>query len=407
MVQPAAQNQRNPENATSPRRLLTLLFVGNLAMYPTLFGVPGLLLPSQLETIDAAGKVANFALIAALAAAVGAIAQPVAGAFSDRARPRFGRRPFLISGAAVAAVLLWLLGLASTILAVLLLWSAAMLALNVYQAAIVALVPDHIARERRGRASSLIAVTVPIGLVLGLAVGAGSAPSLAYGILGGLLLAAAVVILIWLPADTSPLSVGRRTAGWEALRHRDFRLALAGRFGLFLGFLLVDNFLLFVLQDYSGVPAGWTAEVGVLTVGVISAAGLLATSAVCGILSDRIGRRKLFVLVGLVLYAVAVVPVLLMPNWTTMVVFALVGGLGFGCYYALDTAIGSLVLPSRHDHARDLGIFNLGYVAATIAGPILGGVLIGATANYQVLFVAGLALAAAGTADVLAIRSIR
>ena len=145
-----------------------------------------------------------------------------------------------------------------------------------------------------------------------------------------------------------------------------------------MGFLFVDNFLLFVLQDYSGVPAGWTAEVGVLTVGVISAAGLLATSAACGILSDRIGRRKLFVLVGLALHAVAVVPVLLVPTWTTMVIFALVGGLGFGCFYALDTAIGSLVLPSRHDHARDLGIFNLGYVAATIVGPILGGALIGA-----------------------------
>ncbi len=179
--------QRTTEEVRRARRHLVgrprSPFVGNLAMYPTLFGVPGLLSASQVATIDAAGR---WSILPDRRAGAAVAGLPTGGGrVLGPARPRFGRRPFLISGAAIAAVLLWLLGLASTIPAVLLLWSAAMLALNVYQAALVALVPDHIAPERRGTASSMIAVTVPIGLVIGLTVGAGSAPSLAYGILGG------------------------------------------------------------------------------------------------------------------------------------------------------------------------------------------------------------------------------
>ena len=235
VVQPAAQNQRNPENATPPRRLLTLLFVGNLAMYPTLFGVPGLLLPSQLATIDAAGKVANFAVIAAVAATVGAIAQPVAGAFSDRARPRFGRRPFLISGAAVAAVLLWLLGLAVDDPRGLLCgrrpcWP------NVYQAAIVAVVPDQIARERRGRFFDDRGDRA-IGLVLGLTVGAAAhrrwRTDTRRTAAGG-----AVVILIGCPLYSPLASAGGR-------RWRVCGTATSGGVGRPIGLFwlsFVDNF---------------------------------------------------------------------------------------------------------------------------------------------------------------------
>ncbi|MFE3060615.1 hypothetical protein [Nocardia sp. NPDC059239] len=57
-----------PSTRTTPTRgLLPLLFAGNAAMYAPYIGVGSVLLPLQIEHIDAASKVANLGLVVASA----------------------------------------------------------------------------------------------------------------------------------------------------------------------------------------------------------------------------------------------------------------------------------------------------------------------------------------------------
>lgn len=68
--------------------LLSLLAVGNIAMYMVYMGVGQVLLPLQVEAIDPADKVANFGLVSGISAIFATLFNPLAGVLSDRSRRR-------------------------------------------------------------------------------------------------------------------------------------------------------------------------------------------------------------------------------------------------------------------------------------------------------------------------------
>ena len=69
-----------------------------------------LLLPQQLEDIDAAGKVGALGWVTGAGAAIAVLVTPLAGALSDRTTSRWGRRlPWLVGGTLLAAGALALL----------------------------------------------------------------------------------------------------------------------------------------------------------------------------------------------------------------------------------------------------------------------------------------------------------
>jgi hypothetical protein len=59
-----------------------------------------------------------------------------------------------------------------------------------------------------------------------------------------------------------------------------------------------------------------------------------------------------------------------------MIGFAMVGGVTFGIYDAVDTAVMSEVLPSSGSRARDLGIANTGGQVLAPVACALGAALI-------------------------------
>jgi MFS family permease len=72
-----------------------------------------LLLPLQLEDVDAAHKVRDFGLVNGVAGVAALLALPVFGALCDRTRSRFGRRRVWVAGGvAVYVVGLLLTGVA-------------------------------------------------------------------------------------------------------------------------------------------------------------------------------------------------------------------------------------------------------------------------------------------------------
>jgi MFS family permease len=93
------------------RRWITLIALANLGLYLGYRGPISVLLPNQVQAIAGpAHKVAVLGVVAGIGAAVAMIANPVAGALSDRTVSRFGRRrPWIACGAVAGAAALVLL----------------------------------------------------------------------------------------------------------------------------------------------------------------------------------------------------------------------------------------------------------------------------------------------------------
>ena len=93
-----------------------------------------MLLPNQVLAIDEANKVSNLAIVTTVSFIFTLFAQPIVGALSDRTRSRLGRRaPWMILGAAVAAVFLVGLGSLSSIVWITVFWVVIQVALNALQ----------------------------------------------------------------------------------------------------------------------------------------------------------------------------------------------------------------------------------------------------------------------------------
>ena len=86
---------------------------------------------------------------------------------------------------------------------------------------------------------------------------------------------------------------------------------------------------------------------------------VVAASLIGGRLSDRTGRRKMFVLTASIVYGVAMFVIAIASNFNGFLVGMAIGGLGFGVYVSVDLALVADVLPDKDSAAKDLGVFNI------------------------------------------------
>lgn len=410
-------------SARVPGRFLGLLLVGNLAMFGLFQGIQQILLPSQVADIDPAGKVAAYGVLASLGAGVAAVGNPLFGALSDRTRGRFGRRaPWLLAGAIVAFLALLLLGGMRSLFTLGVVYVAVMAAMSAYQAVIGALVPDRVPEARRGLVSSLIGVATTVGVLLGV----NGASALAgnriagYAVLGAVLVVATILLVTLsrdpVPgaaapaADTEhvplPVRLGRF---FSSLADRDFRWAFVARVLMMAGYWTINTYLLYTLTDYIGTEAipGGNASTAVATLATVSMVTMFVTTLFSGALSDRLNRRKAFVIVSSMGMAAAAVIPLVSPTWTGMLLYSALSGLFFGIYGAVDQAIMTLVLPKAENTGRDLGLLNVATTGPQIAGPFIAAAIIGLTGGYGGLFAFVIVTALLGAVAIVPIRKIR
>jgi len=135
---------------------------------------------------------------------------------------------------------------------------------------------------------------------------------------------------------------------------------------------------------------------------------LVVASLASGRLSDRTGRRKLFVLTGSIVYGLALFVVAVASHFNGFLVGMAISGLGFGMYMAVDLALVADVLPDQDNIAKDLGVFNIaGALPFAIAPAIAPVILALGGGSYGVLYaVAGLC-AIVGAGAILRVRGVR
>jgi len=387
-----------------------------LALFATYAAFISVLLPARVAELDPSNKVAALATISTTAFAVTAIAQPLVGALSDRTRSRLGRRlPWMIAGAALGGVAIGLMGDAPTVLTVGLLWAVAQVALHGLEVSADAYLVDAFAQERRGTAAGVTG----FALVAGTAVGAVLTGSFAARpVVASWSLAAAVglsvVVFAVLVRDRAaparqvrqPFLVALRAAAAASAAHPDFVKILVWRIAYSIAYSVVFAYLLYVLTDLVGVPKDDAARmVAVATVSGSAAAAVTVIGG--GWLSDRLGRRRLFILVGNGAIIAGNLLLLIRPTVSTVIVAAILFGAGLGLSISCGRALASQVLPSpQNGAATGLGLLSTAANVGQAAAPAIGGLVIG-LGGYPAAFALSIAGAGIGAVAVAMVRTVR
>jgi MFS family permease len=414
-----------PDAATEPTRRvggrwIALIALANLGLYLGYIGPISVLLPNQVQAIaGAAHKVAVLGWVTGIGAAVAMIANPVAGALSDRTASRFGRRrPWIVSGALAGAAALVLLAGQHTIAGVVVAWCLAQAGLNAMQASVTAGVPDQVPAGQRGAVSGWIGLPQTLGVLLAVVlvtdVVSGNA---GYVLIGGCVLACALPYAVTAPDVLLPREQ-RPAFDWRAFarsfwlsprRYPDFGWAWLTRFAVNLGNAMTLLYLLYFLRDrlhYSRLFPGHKAEDGLVVLILLYLAGVVLTAVAGGVVSDRTGRRKLPVMVSGLVMAVAAVMLAVWPSWPAAMAAAAIMGLGYGVYLSVDQALVTQVLPSAAGRAKDLGLINIANSGPQVLAPAIAAPLVSALGGYPTLYLTVAACTVLGAVCVLRIRSV-
>lgn len=373
---------------------------------------------SLLSDFEAA-RANGLALVTTTSAIIVMILQPVIGVLSDRTRSRLGRRaPWILYAGLIGAVLLVAVRYAPSLVVLVVLWSATELALNVAGNPLQATVADRVPRDRRGRVTSWTSMGAIIGGILG-GIGAGAL----FGLVGldfylilGLVVAIATVLFVTRNRDETSIDLKREPFAWRpflvgyasALKARNYRWLWVSRVLFFFGYSTSTVLSLYMLQSYV-TPALSAAEASSM-VPVLGIAGIpftLLAVAISGRLSDRVGRRKPFIVVASLLMAMSMAIPLLSPTLPALFAQVIITGLAFGIYLPVDNAMFIDVLPDPARAGRDLGLaivaMNLGQALA----PALAAAVVSLTGGYQLVWGAALVLVALATLTVAPIRERR
>ncbi|WP_045823782.1 MFS transporter [Williamsia herbipolensis] len=360
-------------------------------------------------------SVTTFGVVSGISAVFALIAFPLTGALSDRTRSRFGRRrPWIVGGVLLFAGALAILGTRHGLVGITVCWCVAIVGFSTASAALTALIGDRVPVAQRGVVSSWVSAPQAIGVIVG--IGLISALGLSTG--AGSLVVAALLVVCVLPfvitvddpphpaRDRERLTVAGVVAElWVSPReHPDFGWTLLGRILVNVGNALGTSLLLYYLQFGLRVD---DAQGDLLLLTAIYMVFVISAAIGSGILSDRIGRRKPFVLAAGALQGLAAAAIAISAGVPTTMVAAALLGAGFGSFLGVDQALATQVLPSADHTGKDLGIMNIAMAVPQALGPLLGAGIVAATGGFVALFTVSAILGIAGGLSVLRVRSDR
>jgi MFS family permease len=387
------------------------------------------LVPAVLTVAIRANEIdhANATDILSVAVGLGAlfsfIGFPVFGRLSDRSVSRLGRRrPFLILGGVLFAIAAVVFLVADTVPLLVIGTVINMTGFAATTVAVTSVIPDQLAPHTRGPASAIVGLSLPVGAVLGLFVAQLVSASFAamvllpaaFGVVGSVLLGAVLRDRVQPRGERPGFAVGDllRTFWVNPVKEPSFGLAWWSRILIFFGVGCVQVYQAFYLArvlgiDEAAVPRSLFLSTLVLTVTALVFAPIAAK------ISDRVQRRKVFVVLAAVVFAIGLVLVAVTSSFPMLLVSMAVIGFGQGIYFAVDLALVTQVLPDPDNPAKDLGIMNLTAVLPQAIVPAVGPavLLIGASSsnpqNYPALFVLGAIAGLVGAALIIPITKVR
>jgi len=456
--------------------LINAFWFGQGAHWQPIFNA---LIPVGATLIDKPNKDLLVGKVTAAGGVFALLIPIVVGFLSDRTRSRFGRRrPWMVAGTIGNIIGLFLVASAGSAFLLIAFYLILQASNNVAGAAYSGVIPDVVPEQERGRASGLLGVMNNVGTIVGLvgvvvifAVFQDTRPGVFFGyayiavlviitlviscagieerstaaeprgatpitrpmLVFGVVFIAFVATALWLLIEdqlslavlgaavatgVASLLTGLRIPELRTFVSpfavHDFRWVFLTRFIVQFGIFSIAPFINFYFQDviHAGDRAGFESS---LWLAVVFVAGAIP-AVVCGSISDRTGRRKIFVYVagGLQALVVATLLIGLVDQLIPMFVLGALFGIGYGTYYAVDWALACDVLPNGGAEAgKDMALWHISFTLPQVLAPaLLAPVLhnlngVGINLGYRVIFGLAAVWFLMGTVMVRKIRAVR
>lgn len=371
-----------------------------------------------LSQFDAA-RATSLAIITSIGVVITMLVQPIVGVFADRTRSRWGRRaPWILFGTLVGALLLVLVRFSPSIAILTVTFMFAQAVVNMALGPLTTTVADRMPEDRRGIASALGGFGNFFGGVLG-----GVAAGALFAVLGldfyfvvaaGIAFAGVMFVLLARDASSKEMVVPKFS--WKeffvgftvALRSRNFRWVWVARILLTFGYTVSTALSLYMLQSYVQ-PALSQLEATQLAplLGLASIPFVIIALFVAGKVSDKVGKRRVFVIVSSFLMAASMIIPIVSPTVPALFAQAILSGIAFGIYLPVDQALFIDVLPDEKSAGRDLGVAGLGSNLGQALGPIVAGGVVALTGGYVGVWIAAGVLVLLAAAALFPLRGVK
>ncbi|MCM6762043.1 MFS transporter [Rathayibacter sp. ZW T2_19] len=388
-----------------PRKYISFLLLAMFGAYVALVAPIGLSLSLRIQEL-APSNVEVLGYVIGIAAIVTTITGPLVGIWSDRTRSRFGRRrPFAIGSALLGFVGLVIIAQAPSIPVLLIGWTITSAGWSSSMNSLIQSQADRLPESQYGRVAGLTGFVQMVAPVAGVGIASAFIGNnflvfLVPGAVGLLALLAWVVFIR--ERDTRDavfedhLTVGKVFGSlvFNPRRYPDFAWNWLARLLFMTGVTFSSTFtsLFFASRLSAG---GQVADIGGIIVG-LSLVSIVVTGAgalLGGFLSDKLKRRRIFVLGSGIVYTIgAVILALGGSDLAILLTGSCLTGLALGVFSSVDQALVLNVLPERDTNAgRFLGINGYSTSIAQAMAPLLAAPLIligvsGDEKNYGLLF---------------------
>jgi MFS family permease len=399
--------------------VITTMVLARLGLMIALFMpiVAGMTLKVQ-SLVPGPDVAATLGAVISMGAFAALLFDPIFGRLSDRTVGRFGRRrPWLVAGALGLLACLAVIATAPNAVVLGIGWFFAQALGNAAVAAHTATLADQVPQWQRGKVSGMIGIASQAAS-LGAAYSAslfGQNMLLLFLVPGVLALVLVLVFAFVLPdrpmerrpASEGGLRTALKTFWVNPRKNPDFAFAWVSRFLVVLAMFMFVTFRLLYLQQDLGLSKQDAA--GALATGVlIYTLALVTAGQIAGWISDRLGRRKVFIWTSAIIFGIGTWMLTAADSTSGFYWAELVIGIGFGIYIAVDLALVIDVLPNPEDTAKDLGVFNIAMTGPQTLAPAVSAALVTmGGGRYDLLLAVAAGIALLGALTILPVKKVR
>jgi MFS family permease len=293
------------------------------------------------------------------------------GWLSDRSVARGGgRRRWMVLGLIGTVLAYAAIALAQSPAAII--WSVVLFqaALNAVLGPLVAVMADEIPDSQKSTTGGLLSLGYPIASGVLAAVMAVTA----LGEGGRLMAVVGVATACLIPlivARARPLPIVDQPPATVELQRRDLAVAWVARLLFQVAGCVLQLYLFYYFESIvPDVPKSVLAtDVGrLLTISFIAP---LPIALVFGRLSDRLDRRKPFLVAAAIVTAIGLAGMAVAHDWTVGATAFALYTIGYGVFLPLQAAFSMQLLPDPRHRGRDLGLLNLTNTLPSLLGPLL------------------------------------
>jgi MFS family permease len=364
------------------------------------------------------GAIGAAAILGGVGALFATVANVVFGRLSDRTTSRWGRRRiWIVLGTIIMTIAFVIMALAPNLLLATVGWAIAQLGANMTLAPFIATVSDQVPKFQRGTITASLGIAQNLGILGGTYVAQFFQGSMIIMFVGPSILAIGAMFMFAfvLPDQvlrTRPPKMDFRD-WWETfwvspLKFPDYALAWWSRFLITLASFMFTTLRFFYINLHLDIPVDDVA--GVISTSVlIYTAALVVSGYIAGRLSDKLGRRKVFVWGSTLMFAVGTVALGMVDSVGAFYVLEAFMGIAYGVYVGVDLALVVDVLPNPDDAGKDLGVFNIANALPQTLAPVLTGILayVGTYPNFTLVFWVAGAAALIGAGVIFPIKKVR